>query len=876
MKNKRVKAPPLARRFLLLFSKYESEYLMEADFSDEFEEKLLVVGKLRAHLWYWKQILGSLPAYIKLLFLGRANMLKNYIKYAFRNLKKYKGFSAINILGLSVGMACCILLLIFIHHELGFDSYHVKASQIYRLCVDVKIGGTEIRGSSSNAVAAGVLRDQFPEVINTARFYWMSRIGGVINKKEFAINRLFYTDPSVFDIFSWPLLQGDSKNALKKPLSMVLTQTTAKRLFGDTSPLGKILKCNNGQNYTITGVVKDVPRSSTIRFNALCSFQTLYMGEVPRRLTDWISFNFRTYLLLAEGVDYKEFQKKISGLLERYAGEELKAKNAREKLFLQPLRDVYLRPLNNPVGPITYVYIFSIIALFVLVIACVNFMNLATARSAKRAMEVGMRKTMGATQNQLITQFLSEALLLSFISLLIGILIVILVLPQISSITNRQLVFNISQMPWLIPGFVLITFFVGIVAGSYPAFFLSAFRPTWVFQRRFKTGAFNNRLRRFLVIFQFTISIILIFCTFIIMDQLDFLRQRDPGFNKEHVVVVPIMDTKSMTSRELLKVKFNSIEGVVRTGSTSNIPGWGSPTNDKIPEGYTRETTQLMDEINVDEDFIPTMAMKIIAGRNFSKDFPADRLNSVIVNETAVKRYGWKNPIGKTIQGIDPYNTDQQSKKIVIGVVKDFYQRPMTSEINPVYIGNDPKNPQYYNFLRALVIRIKPINIDETINIMKKKWAEVISHRPLNYFFLDDNFDSQFRGIENSKQIFSYFTILAILIACLGLFGLSAFTAEQRTKEIGIRKVLGSSIARIVILLCKELILLVAVANVIAWPFAFYLSEKWLLGFPYRIEVSIHPFMFSATLVLIIGGATIAYHAIKAAVINPIETLKYE
>ena len=806
-------------------------------------------------------------------------MFKNYLKSAWRNIQRNKGYSLINVIGLAFGIASCIVVSLFISHELSIDAYHTKGDRIVKLCAHVQIGGTEFKHSSSNGVASGYLKEHYPEVIDSVRFRWKGHVGGIRKDKSYSIRRIFYADQSVFNIFTWPLIQGDEKTALKDPYTIVINEKTAKSIFQNENPVGKTLTFNNRETYTITGVMKDIPKNSNRRFNALCSFKTLYANGPTQMLTTWTSFNFDTYLLLEQGVSYKPFEKKISLLLHEQDGESLKAKSATEILFLKPLRDMYLRPINNPVGPMAYIYIFSAIAIVILVIACINFMNLATARSSKRALEVGMRKTLGAGKKKLISQYLSESMLLSFISLVIAILIVLLLLPGISSLIERELELNLSQLPWLFPGLILLTILVGIGAGSYPAFYLSSLQPTSVLKGKLKSSTMNRRLRRGLVIFQFSISISLIIFTLFMMKQLNHMQDIDPGFNKNNVVVLNIDDGKSLASRLLLKEKFKNSPGVISVATSSSLPSWGCPSNDKLPQGYTRADTQLMDEINVDENFIPTLGMTIIAGRNFSKEFPSDHRNSIIINETAAKRFGWKNPVGKTITAYDPYKIGQENPyktMNVIGVVKDYYQRSMTRQIDPLYIGNDPNVPTRYNFLRYMTIRVKPGQIKKTLTHLKTQWESIITHRDFDPSFMDEEFDAQFQDIINSRKLLSNFTILAILIACLGLLGLASFTAEKRTKEIGIRKVMGSSILRIVSLLSKELLLLVTIANIIAWPLAFLLANKWLGGFPYRIGITLMPFLFASILVLLIGFFTISFHAIKAARANPIDSLRYE
>ena len=871
-------APKFPLFLLQLFADESFYHELTGDLEELYADKVELHGAFRAKIWLWRHVLKSIPQFISQSLQWSLIMFRNYLKIAIRNIKKYKAYSAINILGLAIGMACCIILVLYINSELSIDNYHKNRDRIYRLGVHVKIGGIEQTGSASNALCAKVLKDEYPEVINAARFRGMQAASVQYNEKRFHEDEIMYADNAVFDIFTWPLIKGAPQTALTVPYSVVISEELAEKYFGDEEPLGKILLFNNEEQFTVTGVMENIPEESHIDFDALCSFNTLpaQIGEDASSLTDWISFNFRTYLLLREGEDYKQFEQRIAHLLEKYAGEELKAKGATEILLLQPLKDIYLRPLNNPTGPIVYVYIFSLIAFFMLLIACVNFMNLSTARSANRAREVGMRKVLGANRRKIIRQFMSEAFLLSVLSLILALVIVFLALPQVSTLTNRTLTFDISGISWLLPGLFILIIFVGFAAGSYPALYLSRFKPIKVLTGRLKSGAANTSLRRALVVVQFIISITLIIVTGVMITQLNYLKHRDPGFKKENVVIIPLPDAETRNSIQVVKHAFQNCSGIVSVSASSTIPGWGAPTNDKLPEGYTEAEMQLMDEINVDEDFVPTMGMEMVAGRNFSKEFGVDNKHAILINETAARRYGWENPIGKTIKTLSIEERDSWATKTVIGVVEDFHLRRMSTEIEPLFIRNTPQFPFYFGIFDVVSVRVTPGKPTETIEILKTKWNEIFPDKPFDYLLLEDSFDRQFTRIEESRDIMSYFTLLTIFIACLGLLGLIAFSAERRTKEIGIRKVLGSSTPKIVMLLSKEFLLLVCFANLFAWPVAYFILNEWLEGFPYRTDLTVVPFMLSAFAVLVISYLTIAYQAIKAANSKPVDSLRYE
>ncbi len=802
----------------------------------------------------------------------------NFIKIVLRKIKRQKGYSFINITGLAIGMACCIVMVLYIHSELTFDIFHEHADRIYVLCVQSEREGYEFRGTASNATAAEVLQNEYHEVAEAVRYGFKSGTAFSYKGKRFDMDSVLYADENVFEVFTWPMIKGDPKSALSAPHTIVITEKIAGLCFGESDPIGKILKFGEEETFAVTGVVKNVPDNSTINFDALCSFKTLYTQESLKRiLTDWLSHNFNTYLLLEEGVQPGDLEKKFPALLERFAGDDMRERAAIESLFLHPLRQLYLNPPQTTRGPIFYVYIFSVVAVLILFIACFNFMNLSTARSATRAHEVGIRKVLGASRKSLVSQFFSESLFFSFVSLLLAVTLVQVILPSINSLTGRTLSLNMIELPWLIPGFIALTLFVGLAAGSYPALLLSRFIPVKVLRGRLSSFKSNIKLRRGLVAMQFVISIALVICTVIIVRQLFFLQNMDAGFDRENVVLIPAADDAIRKSREVIKEEFKKNPDIVSVAASSTFPGGGYPNNIKIPQGYAESEAVLMDEINADHDFLPTMGIELVAGRNFSKEFGTDEMNSVIINETAVKQFGWDNPVGKTIKSFDPRKADFQYKEMtVIGVIKDFHLRFLTQEMEPTFIGCDPDFPFPYNYMDVISVRYKTDDLAGTLDFMKKQWGKIFPNIPFESYFLDDIFGFQFLQIERSRKIFSYFSFLAIFVACLGLYGMASFSAEQRTKEIGIRKVLGSTITGIIILLGKELIGLILIANLVAWPLSFYAMNQWFRNFPYRANIGIELFFASSLIVLIIGLLTVSHQAIRAALANPVNSLRYE
>jgi len=802
----------------------------------------------------------------------------NYVKVISRKIKRQKGYSFINITGLAIGMACCILIVLYIRNELSFDTFHEQADRIYSLGVQSERQGYEFRGISSNATAAGVLQDEYPEVAQAVRYGYKNETTFTYEDKRFTMDGVWYADKNVFKVFTWPMVKGDPDTALSAPHTIVITEKIADQCFGESDPLGKILEFGEEETFAVTGVVKNVPENSSIRFDALCSFKTLYTDKsLMPHLTGWLNHNYRTFLLLEEGVRPADLEAKLPALLERFAGDMMRERGATESFFLHPLRQLYLNPPWRTRGPVFYVSIFSLVAVLILVIACFNFMNLSTARSATRAHEVAMRKVLGAARRSLVSQFFSESLFFSFVSLLLAVALVQMVLPAINSLTGRVLRLSAVEWPWIVLGFLVLAVFVGLAAGSYPALLLSRFIPVNVLRGRLGSNSSNTTLRRGLVVVQFVISIGLVICTAIIVRQLFYLQRMDPGFDKENVVIIRADESVIRESVEVIKAEFTKNPNVLRVAASSTIPGWGYPNNMKIPEGRTIAEAILMDEINVDPDFLPAMGIDLVAGRNFSREFGTDEASAILINETAVKEFGWADPLGKTIISNDPRNVLGGYKEMtVIGIVKDFHLRDLTEEIEPVYISCDPDFPLPYNFMDVISVRIKPDDIPGTLNFMKNRWEKIFANLPFEYSFLDDIFNRQFREIEQSRKIFSYFSFLAIFVACLGLYGMASFSAVQRTKEIGIRKVLGSTTTGIIALLGRELVGLILLANLVAWPLSFLAMNRWIQNFPYRVTIGIEVFIGSSLIVLLIGLLTVSHQAVKAALANPVKSLRYE
>lgn len=589
-------------------------------------------------------------------------------------------------------------------------------------------------------------------------------------------------------------------------------------------------------------------------------------------MQNWLSINNYTYILLEKGADYKQLELKLPGMIEKRVGAMLKYVKGEMVISLQPLRSIHLH--SNLMQEISgnsnviYVYIFSAIALFILAIACINFMNLSTARSSSRAREVGLRKVLGADRGKIIRQFLSESILNSIIACILALIFVDLTLPLFRSVSGIDLRIDYAQNFWLLPGLVGLALIVGLISGSYPAFFLSAFQPTRVLKGEFKAGRKGNRFRSTLVIVQFTISIALIIGTIVVFNQLNYMKNKRLGFQKEQIVVIPISDESTLDSLRPVKQELENYNGIIRVAASSHVPGQTTYINPFMPEGFTLEQLQYMGELYIDHEFIPTMGIEIVEGRNFSTDFPTDTSQSVIINETAAREFGWEKPIGKSIQELS--TSKQITKYTVIGVVKDFHIESLRKKISPLFIGCTS------HIFNSLSVRIKTENIPATLSFLESKMRQIDPFRPFDYAFLDDSFDSQYRSEERLSRIFSYFAILAVFIACLGLFGLASYTAEQRTKEIGIRKILGASVSGVALLLSKEFTKWVLIANAIAWPIAYFALRFWLQGFAYRTDLTLTAFIVSMAISFFISLLTVSYQAVRTAIANPVDSLRYE
>jgi putative ABC transport system permease protein len=785
-------------------------------------------------------------------------MLRNYMKIAFRNLLRNKGYSLINIAGLAIGMACCILILLWVQDELSYDGFHENTENIHRVICSGTWAGVTEKFVVTPAPVGPALKEHFAGIIRFTRYEFFSNLLFETDDKKIVEDHISPADPDFFQMFSFPFLYGDPKTALNDRHSVVLTKNTAQKYFGDENPVGKTMTLGGKHLLTVTGVVETIPRNTDFYFHIIIPFELL--EDMGTEIDDWERFSYHTYVELTNGSQSVTddaltafYRTKVDG------GEEI-------EFHLQPLKEIHLYSNyigeRDKIGDIRYVYLFSLIASVILVIACINFMNLTTAKSAKRAKEIGMRKVVGAHRWNIINQFLGESVVMAMMAVILAVVIVEFALPEFNHLASKDLSLDFSKNLSLLLGLLGIALFTGIVSGSYPALFLSSFKPVIVLKGTIVSAAKSRHiLRKVLIVSQFSLSIILIICTLVAHQQINFMKNKKLGFNQEHLLCIDLKGD-SRDNYQSLKTELLQYSNVVSVTTASNRPFHGSSAI--VWEGENNDREVQLFFISADHDYLKTFGLGLEDGRFFSPEFPSDSGNYVL-NQAAVKAMGFDQPLGQQIEIFEG-----TGKGTVIGVVKDFHFQTLNNEIEPLALFI------YKDIYRHLFVKIKPDDIPATLAFMEKTWNKFETHYPFEYEFLDEDFDSLYRSEMRISTIFNYATILAIFISCLGLLGLAAFVSEQRTKEIGIRKVLGASVAGIVQLLSREFAVLVAISNVIAWPIAYYATTLWLQEFAYRTTVGWALFAASGALALIIALMTISFQAVKSALANPVNSLRYE
>jgi len=800
-------------------------------------------------------------------------MIKNYLKSSWRNLRRDVSYSLINIFGLAIGIAACLMISLYIIDELSYDKFHENSERTYRLYVDGQFGNNKFLSPYIPNPAKDALLDEFSQIESVTHFFDTDQVRFEYENKVFIENRVFYTDSDFFKVFSFPLVKGEAKDALSKPNQIVLTESMARKYFGDEDPLGKMIEVNNNELFQVTGVCEDVPDHSHFHFNYLLSYSSTSISKDQR----WINSSVYTYFVLKEGVDPNNFEEQLELLVEKYVGpevvdfmgvnlEEFESSGNSYGFFLQPLEDIYLHSEFNdeiePVSSITRVWYFSVIAFFILLIACINFMNLATAKYANRAKEVGVRKVLGSRRKQLVSQFLTESILISSLAVVFSIVLVELFLPGFNNIAQKSLGLHYFTSWYILPVLIGLAIVVGVIAGIYPAFFLSSFSPLKILKGKVNKGVKGNRLRGVLVTSQFIVTIVLFISTYIIYQQNSYMTNKKLGFDKEEVLVLErayyLDESLESFIKELTKSPrihsvsvSNSIPGRDYSGSTLQVEGRSSGDMVFFAINYVRER------------YHETMGIELIEGRFFNEDFSTNE-SSIVINKKGAEELGFENPIGKYLQlGDEKYN--------IIGVVENHHFESLHKNIRP--LGLRYEGSPYYDYMP---IKLNTRNLNETIEQVESTWNKFTNNQPFSYFFMDDDFEKLFNAEQRTAKVFIIFSVLAILIACLGLFGLSAFMAEKRTKEIGIRKAMGASPLNILRILYKEIILLLIISTLIAWPVTYYLMEQWLADFAYRIGMGVGPFIFAPIAALVIAIFTTSFQALKAANTNPAYTLRDE
>ena len=796
-------------------------------------------------------------------------MFRNYLKVTFRTLLKSKAFSLINILGLTIGISTCILITLYVLDELSYDRFHANAGRIFRLTELLHLP-REVRPQTVTSPPMGpALLQNFPEVQKMVRLNKSSRPLAYGDVKFFD-TRVWYADSTLFQIFTFPMIKGNPDKALTEPYSIVLTEKAAKRYFGDADPLGKTMALSDTITLTVTGLIADIPTNSHIQFDVVMSRSTITAVNNNQPEDNWFNNGYYTYILLPEGYDYKQLEAKFPAFLEKQMAEEKKNSGLWYDFVLQPLPFIHLHSTTpydiGPNGNIKYVYIFSIIAILVLLIACANYVNLATARSVNRAKELGMRKVIGARRGQLIVQLLGESFLLTCIAFILAIAIVAVALPYFNTLTGKTMSAWVLMRPEVITTVVVIFLLIGVLAGAYPALLMSSFSPIKTMKNYARQGKESNLLRKGLVVFQFSMSIMLIAGTILIFRQVEFMQSQNLGIDKEQTLQF-YMRSSISPKYKLIREEMGKVPGVLNATVTNFTFSDDVSNIAMLPEGANENEITSEATISVDADFLPNFRIPVVAGRNFSRDIPTDETEAFIVNESAVKKFNWGSPEGAIGKKID-WGLGKKGK--VIGVVRDFNFSSLHLAITPLIIHIVP---DWYNYI---ALKIKGDDVPATVSRLESRWKELGLDSPFAYSFMDQDFQKLYQAEQQTQTIIGGLASLAIFIASLGLFGLAAFMAEQRTKEIGVRKVLGATVTSIIALLSKDFLKLIAIAIVIAVPVTWYAAGQWLSSFAYRTEVSWWIFVIAGLASITIALITVSFQSIRAAVANPVNSLRNE
>jgi len=849
MGNKSSPKPPRALAQLFeLIARSEEKRTISGDLDEMFVDLAEEKGRLKASLWYGGQILGACPPLVINSLYWRVVMLINYLKITIRNIRRNKAYSFINIAGLAIGIASCMLIMLWVQDELSYDRFHEHSDSLYV--------ATFSNGSTVTPTAlSGFLKAEYPEVLRTSRFAGMG--SNLLKCEDTEIYEAggVMVDPDFVTMFTISFFRGDRETMLNDPNSILISEKLAHKYFGNKDPIGQTMTFAASIDLKVTGVFEDYPTNSHISFEYILPL-ALSKNWNPNPDT-WEYNNIRTYVQLHEGTPVKSVDSKISDVVERHRPQD------QRPLSLQPVTQLRLNPYHGR-GTLTYVYLFSAMAFFILLIACINFINLTTAKSSTRAKEVGVRKTVGAFRAHLIRQFFGESLFLTLIATAVGIGVAILMLPRFNNLSGKSFTWEVFFQQSVLFGIFCILLLTVLIAGSYPALFLSRFQPARVMTGKLKTGMKGGMLRKVLVVVQFSLSVFLVLGTVMIYRQVRFLQERDVGYDREHVVIFRISG-QIIQNRDTIKTMLLSNPSIQHVTLVDIAPyRWQSNAGvgDVHWEGKTNQQVKMV-MTSVDYDFLDTFGLEMAEGRFFSKEYSTDATESFVVNQAAVKAMEMENPIGKMLKVWD-------YKRRIIGVVKDYHFESLRNPIIPMAMRIDPR------WYQQACVRISPHRVSDTLAFLEKKWKEGHPRYPFEYQFLDDMIHSLYRSEQSIGTTVTVFTVLALFISCLGIFGLSSYTAEQRTKEIGIRKVLGASVSSVVKHISKEFVFLVIIANVIAWPLAYFLINQWLQRFAYRVAMGWWTFILVGIVIFVLSLLTISWQIIRAATANPVDSLRYE
>lgn len=858
MKKKENKPPEIPRWLLSCLTTAEERRSITADFSEIYEERMAAAGRFKAACWYWSQVIKSMPMFCKNRLFWSMSMFKNYLKIALMNIKKHKGYSLINIAGLATGMACCILILIWIKEDLSYDRFHEHTRNLYRVVNDLDFGPTRFDTYGTPYPLGPAMKKEIPEILDTARFLPAKKILVSTAENRFYEEKFYFTDPAVFKMFTFPFIKGDAGSALSNPSSVVITEEIAFKYFGNRDPLGQTIQAKNQHDYTVTGVIKNIPENSHLQFDFLASVERAASLGYK---THWTAWFYDTYVLLKPGSSFKEVNKKLAPWIKKHT-------DPCARYYLQPLAEVYLYGLNGS-GAVNSLYLFSFLAVLILLVACINYMNLATARSAGRAKEIGLRKVVGAAKKNIVKQFLVESVLFASFALVLSLILVDIFLPVFNELSGKNLHMGVVFSDAILPGLIGIVLITGFLSGCYPALFLSSFKPGVILKGTLRAGSKSAAFRKVLIVFQFTLAIVLIIGTIVVYNQLDYISNRKMGFEKDHLIYIQLRGEGELWDKyNVIKREFLQTPDVINVAGSTCLPFQrvAAEFGQLDWQGKNPKDNIMMNHMAVDHSFLDTFKMEMVEGRFFSGEKVSDK-SGFILNEAAVKAAGLDSPVGEKFRLLD------RSGRI-IGVVKDFHFDSLRSEIAPLILMKMPYS--YWDYRNYIFVRINSRNMQNTLQALEKKWHKLVPAYPFVFNFLDATIDNLYRSEKKLAKILRSFTLIALLISCLGLFGLASYMVENRTREIGVRKVLGAPVSGIVVSFSKEFTKLVLLANIIAWPTAYFVMSKWLQNFAYHLPIRIETFIISGSLAFLLALFTVGYQSIKAAVANPVDSLRYE